>query len=183
MLGEKPDKTKTQPKKDERTREERGRRAHRGGYPEYTPLNTPREKILQECLNTEFADAGIRPPKELRENPRTDKSKFCKYHRSAGHDTEDCIQLKEAIEELIKQGKLNRYTKEMGHGSYDKRKYDSSRRHTRRSESPKRKRSPRREPSPNKMVEAVGNKEDDDSEREKDPGKRPFVAATLNMSY
>ncbi|MCI02903.1 hypothetical protein A2U01_0023937, partial [Trifolium medium] len=79
----------------------------RGGYPEYTPLNTSREKILHDCLNAEFADAGIRPPREIRENSRTDKSKFCRYHKSVGHDTEDCIQLKDAIEELIKMGKLN----------------------------------------------------------------------------
>ncbi|MCH86816.1 hypothetical protein A2U01_0007676, partial [Trifolium medium] len=54
MLGEKPEKAKIQPRKYERTREERGRRIPRGGYPEYTPLNTSREKILQDCLNTEF---------------------------------------------------------------------------------------------------------------------------------
>jgi hypothetical protein len=47
-----------------------------------------REKILQECLNTEFADAGIHPPKEIRETSRTEKSKFCRYHKSAGPDTE-----------------------------------------------------------------------------------------------
>ncbi|MCI67844.1 hypothetical protein A2U01_0089103, partial [Trifolium medium] len=49
MLGEKPDKVKTQARKEERVREERGHRAPRGGYPEYTPLNTSMEKILQEC--------------------------------------------------------------------------------------------------------------------------------------
>ncbi|MCI75775.1 hypothetical protein A2U01_0097044, partial [Trifolium medium] len=49
MLGEKPEKSKIPPKKDERAREERGRRIPRGGYPEYTLLNTSREKILQDC--------------------------------------------------------------------------------------------------------------------------------------
>ncbi|MCI31892.1 hypothetical protein A2U01_0053104, partial [Trifolium medium] len=102
VLGEKPEKAKIPPKKDETAREERGRRTPKVGYHEYTPLNTPREKILQEYINAEFADAGIHPPKELRESPRTDKSKFCKYHRSVGHETEDCIQLKDVIEDLIK---------------------------------------------------------------------------------
>ncbi|MCI41400.1 hypothetical protein A2U01_0062633, partial [Trifolium medium] len=50
-------------------------------------------------------------PREIRENSRTDKNKFCRYHKSPGHDIEDCIQLKDAIEDLIKLGKLNRYTK------------------------------------------------------------------------
>ncbi|MCI56668.1 hypothetical protein A2U01_0077919, partial [Trifolium medium] len=71
-----------------------------------------------------FADAGIRPPKELKEIFRTDKGKFYKYHMSAGHEIEDCIQLKESIEDLIKLGKLNRYTTERNHKGYDKRKYD-----------------------------------------------------------
>ncbi|MCH87871.1 hypothetical protein A2U01_0008752 [Trifolium medium] len=177
MLGEKVKKTKIPPKKDERAREERGRRGPRGGYPEYTILNTPREKILQDCLNTKFADAGIRPPREIRENSRKDKSKFCRYHKSAGHDTEDCIQLKDAIEDLIKLGKLNIYTKEGNHRGYEKRKYDPSRRNLRRSESPKRKRSPKRESSPKKRVEMIKDKEADNNEEEKDPDKRPFVAA------
>ncbi|MCH89230.1 hypothetical protein A2U01_0010124 [Trifolium medium] len=81
MLGEKPEKAKIQPKKEERAREERGRRIPRGGYPEYTPLNTSREKILQDCLNTKFTDAGIRPLREIRENSRTNKNKFCRYHK------------------------------------------------------------------------------------------------------
>ncbi|MCI48736.1 hypothetical protein A2U01_0069979, partial [Trifolium medium] len=46
-------------------------------------------------------------------------------------------------------------------------------------ESPKRKRSPRREPSPKRRIEAINNKEDDDSEGEIDPGKRPLVAVIL----
>ncbi|MCI60181.1 hypothetical protein A2U01_0081436, partial [Trifolium medium] len=59
MLGEKSEKAKIPPEKDERAREERGRRIPRGGYPEYIHLNTSREKILQDCFNIEFADAGI----------------------------------------------------------------------------------------------------------------------------
>ncbi|MCH81522.1 hypothetical protein A2U01_0002311 [Trifolium medium] len=84
-----PQDIKTPPKKDERTSEDRGRRGPRGGYPEYTPLNATRERILQECINTEFPDAGIRPPREIKENPRTNRSKYCRFHKSAGHETED----------------------------------------------------------------------------------------------
>ncbi|MCH81550.1 hypothetical protein A2U01_0002340 [Trifolium medium] len=177
MLGEKSEKAKITPKKDERAREERGRRIPRGGYTEYTPLNTSREKILQDCLNTEYADAGIRPPRETRENSRTDTSKFCRYHKSAGHDTEDCIQLKDAIEDLIKLGKLSRYTKEDNHRGYEKRKYDPPRRNPRRSESPKRKRSPKRESPPKKRVKMNEDKGEDINEEGRDICKKPFVAA------
>ncbi|MCI17485.1 hypothetical protein A2U01_0038633, partial [Trifolium medium] len=112
---------------------DKGRKAPRGNYIGYTPLNTSRETILQECTNAEFAEAGICPPREIKENPRTYTTKFCRFHRSARHDTEDCTQLKDAIEDLIRIGKLSR-------------------------------------------VEAIKGKETEDSEGDRDPGKRPFVA-------
>jgi hypothetical protein len=34
-------------------------------YSEHTPLNTPRDKIVQEYANTRFAEAEIRFPKEI----------------------------------------------------------------------------------------------------------------------
>ncbi|MCI43213.1 hypothetical protein A2U01_0064450, partial [Trifolium medium] len=89
MLGERAEKNKNPPKKEERAKEDKGRKTPRGNYIGYTPLNAPRETILQECANTEFSDAGIRHPREIRENPRTYMTKFCRFHRSAGHDTED----------------------------------------------------------------------------------------------
>ncbi|MCH83581.1 hypothetical protein A2U01_0004407 [Trifolium medium] len=146
-------------------------------YIGYTPLNTPHETILQECANAEFAEAGIRPPREIRENPRTDTTKFCRFHRSAGHDTEDCIQLKDAIEDLIRIGKLSKYTKGENNRNYKKRKYDFSRKAPKRSASPRRKRSPRRDSPPKERVEAIKGKETEDNEENRDPGKRPFVAS------
>ncbi|MCI30990.1 hypothetical protein A2U01_0052201, partial [Trifolium medium] len=142
MLVERADKNKNPSKREEKNKEDRGWKTLRGNYIGYTPLNTSRETILQECANAEFAEAGIRPPREIWENPRMDTTKFCRFHRSAGHDTEDCIQLKDAIEDLIKIGKLSRYTTRGGSNrNYEKRKYDSSRKTPRRSASPGRKRS------------------------------------------
>ncbi|WJX73952.1 hypothetical protein P8452_57671 [Trifolium repens] len=63
MLGEKAERAKSLPKRDEMTKEEKGEKGQNGGYPEYIVLNTSREKILQKCLNSEFADAGIRIPR------------------------------------------------------------------------------------------------------------------------
>ncbi|BFG40864.1 hypothetical protein CerSpe_271380 [Prunus speciosa] len=40
---------------------------------------------------------------------RKDDSKYCKYHRYYGHHTDDCYQLKEEIEALIRRGKLREY--------------------------------------------------------------------------
>jgi polyhydroxyalkanoate synthesis regulator phasin len=60
---------------------------------------------------------------------------------SVRHETEDFVQLKDVIDDLIKQGKLNSYTNEEGGRSYENMKYDSFIRTPRRSESPRKKRS------------------------------------------
>ncbi|XP_057418389.1 uncharacterized protein LOC130712579 [Lotus japonicus] len=38
-----------------------------------------------------------------------DKTKWCEYHRSAGHDTDDCFTLKKEIERVIKTGRSQQY--------------------------------------------------------------------------
>jgi hypothetical protein len=77
----------------------------------YTPLNAPRERILAECSAAEFKKYGIRFPKQLPAKPGVDKGKYCRFHRSHGHVTEDCVHLKDAVEILIHQGHLRRYRK------------------------------------------------------------------------
>ncbi|KAL2512312.1 Ribonuclease H [Abeliophyllum distichum] len=51
-------------------------------------------------------------PKKMWAPPhRRDETKYCKFHRDHGHDTEDCQQLKEEIERLIKRGQLSKFVK------------------------------------------------------------------------
>ena len=37
---------------------------------------------------------------------------YCEYHRDFSHETEDCFQLYDYIEALIRQGKLGQYVNE-----------------------------------------------------------------------
>ncbi|XP_058733604.1 uncharacterized protein LOC131605242 [Vicia villosa] len=98
-------------RKDDRSRDSKERRGPAGRFNDYTPLNASREKILAECKSTEFKNSSIWPPKSNPTRPGTDKSKYCKFHKSYGHLTDECIHLKDAIKTLIKEGRLSKYTK------------------------------------------------------------------------
>ncbi|GKV20127.1 hypothetical protein SLEP1_g30290 [Rubroshorea leprosula] len=54
-----------------------------------------------------------RPPPPLHDSPRADKSKHCDYHRVYGHNTEDCQHLKDELEFLAHNGKLEGYVQKL----------------------------------------------------------------------
>jgi hypothetical protein len=60
-----------------------------GKFSEYTPLKTSREKILKECANTKFKEAGNKFPQEVKESARTDMSKYCQFHMYHDHKTNE----------------------------------------------------------------------------------------------
>nr|GEX42263.1 reverse transcriptase domain-containing protein [Tanacetum cinerariifolium] len=43
-------------------------------------------------------------------------NKFCDFHNDKGHGTDECMQLKKQIEELVRAGKLSHLIKEIKHG-------------------------------------------------------------------
>lgn len=82
-----------------------------GWYENYTPLNTSRENIYQECANTEFQKAKMQPHFPTCRSPWTDKSKYYLFHKGHNHNTNDYIQLKDVIEALINKRRQSDYVK------------------------------------------------------------------------
>ncbi|GAV61745.1 hypothetical protein CFOL_v3_05271, partial [Cephalotus follicularis] len=71
----------------------------------------------------------IQWPEKLRSPAeRRDVEKYCRYHRDHGHDTEECRQLKNQIEDLILMGHLRKYVD---------REAPQGRRESRREEAPR----------------------------------------------
>ena len=49
-------------------------------------------------------------PGKLKSDPnKRSRDKYCCFHRDHGHDTADCYDLKQQIEALIRQGKLQKF--------------------------------------------------------------------------
>ena len=53
---------------------------------------------------------SLKWPKKMKGDPsKRNKSKYCQFHRDHGHNTDECYDLKQQIEVLIKQGKLKNF--------------------------------------------------------------------------
>lgn len=83
-----------------------GRYPDRRPEPTYTALSMPRINILREIRNKPFYQ---KPPALWTAPANRDSTKYCEYHETHGHVTEDCKSLKRFLEGLIKQGHLNQY--------------------------------------------------------------------------
>ncbi|XP_022848856.1 uncharacterized protein LOC111371185 [Olea europaea var. sylvestris] len=73
-----------------------------------TPLNIPRTKLLMEIQHMKELEW---PKPMLTPSGKRNQSKYCHFHRDHGHDTEECLQLKEEIERLLRRGLLAKYVK------------------------------------------------------------------------
>ena len=66
----------------------------------------PVDQVLMQIKDEE----ALTYPGKLKGDPnRRSKNKYCRFHRDHGHDTTNCYDLKQQIEALIKQGKLQRF--------------------------------------------------------------------------
>ncbi|XP_058185735.1 uncharacterized protein LOC131302961 [Rhododendron vialii] len=81
-------------------------RPPQGKYKQFTPLIATAEQILSNLQD----DPDLKWLGKLRSDPsRRAKDKYCRFHRDHGHNTDDCIDLKQQIEDLIQRGGLQRF--------------------------------------------------------------------------
>ena len=75
----------------------------------------PVDQILTEIRD----EPSLKWPRPLHLSPNVrDKRKYCRFHKDHGHYTEDCRDLKEQIEELIRRGKLQQCVKKGDSAKY-----------------------------------------------------------------
>ncbi|XP_057723909.1 uncharacterized protein LOC130939861 [Arachis stenosperma] len=78
-----------------------------GKFSNYTPLTAPIIEIYHQ-----IADRGIIPKaRQLKERTGGNKTFYCDYHRGYGHRTQDCFDLKDALKQAIRDGKLPEFAK------------------------------------------------------------------------
>nr|GEY59124.1 reverse transcriptase domain-containing protein [Tanacetum cinerariifolium] len=71
---------------------------------------TPKEILAPEA-------SKFQPPPPMVTSVETRSSnKFCDFHNDKGHSTDECMQLKKQIEELVRAGKLSHLIKEIKQG-------------------------------------------------------------------
>ena len=111
------------PRKRERqedTRQDRGRKMARTGeqredrrskppigkFTSFTPLTAPINQVLMQIKD----EGALTFPKKLKGDPNKRlRDKYCRFHRDHEHDTTDCYDMKQQIEALIRQWKLQRF--------------------------------------------------------------------------
>ena len=77
-------------------------------FSEYARLNSPRSQIRMDIEK----DKDFKWPRQIKSDPeKRNQNLYYMYHKEFVHNTDDCIQLKNEIEYLIRQAKLNKYTK------------------------------------------------------------------------
>ena len=73
---------------------------------QYTLLNMLLEQVLMQIKN----DPSLKWLEKMKGDPnKGNRNKYCRFHRGYGHDMDDCFDLKQQIENLIKQGKLRNF--------------------------------------------------------------------------
>ena len=55
-------------------------------------------------------DPSLKWPEKMKGDPnKRNRNKYYRFHRDHGHDTDECFDLKQQVENLIRQGKLKSF--------------------------------------------------------------------------
>ncbi|XP_025664168.1 uncharacterized protein [Arachis hypogaea] len=73
-----------------------------GKFTNYTPLTLPIIDVYQQIAEKKI----LSKPRPLKDWTGGNKSLYCDYHKGYGHKTQDCFDLKDALEQAIRDGKL-----------------------------------------------------------------------------
>ena len=75
-------------------------------------------------------DPSLKWPEKMRGDPnKRNRNKYCRFHRDHGHNTYECYNLKQQIENLIRQGKLRNFLGQKHKDEKLKGKVEESSRH------------------------------------------------------
>ena len=73
---------------------------------QYTLLNMTLEQVLMQIKD----DHSLKWPEKMKGDPnKCNRNKYCLFHRDHSHDTDECFDLKQQIENLIQQRKLRNF--------------------------------------------------------------------------
>ncbi|GJY71253.1 reverse transcriptase domain-containing protein [Tanacetum coccineum] len=78
---------------------------------------------LKEILATEGSNFPKPPPMGTPEEQRVGNG-YCEYHRQKGHTTNECVQLRQLINKLVKEGRLDHLVKNIKEGKDKQRSGD-----------------------------------------------------------
>ncbi|GMN30286.1 hypothetical protein TIFTF001_041425 [Ficus carica] len=85
-------------------------RTSAGRFRQYTPLVTTIEHVLNQVSGRGL----LRDPPPIRtDRSRRNQNKYCHFHKDVGHNTKDCIQLRDQIELLIREGHLREFVEKI----------------------------------------------------------------------
>ncbi|XP_061358542.1 uncharacterized protein LOC133302744 [Gastrolobium bilobum] len=92
---------------DLRGKRQDDRQQAKGRFDKYALLNSPRSQIWREVAFTDMKK--VERPRPLQNQAGLDRTRYCAFHDGPGHTTDECWDLRDAIEKYIREGKLRQY--------------------------------------------------------------------------